>query len=197
METAINTLPEATTENSSAPYYQPGSSTPPQYHPDFTAHPWALALLKSPNVRHRRDWLRCDYSDNTDTLLRRTVAATDSFRAYAALTQYHPETGMIENLNLISLGTDLNAHQNLLHGGIVATLLDEIVGAAAGLGFTAYLNVSFKKPVKTPAVVLLRSRVVKQEGRKIICAGSLEDGMGGMYASAEGMYVQPSGKLKL
>ena len=62
-------------------------------------------------------------------------------------------------------------------------LLDEVLGIACGydddydhdneredhdekITMTAYLNVGFKKPVKTPGVVLCRAWVERREGRK-------------------------------
>jgi acyl-coenzyme A thioesterase PaaI-like protein len=40
------------------------------------------------------------------------------------------------------------------------------------------MSISFLKPIKLPSVVLVRSRVVKKEGRKIYVRGTIENGDG-------------------
>lgn len=40
------------------------------------------------------------------------------------------------------------------------------------------MTTKFLKPVKLPGVVVVRSRVIKKEGRKIWVRGSIEDGDG-------------------
>ncbi|KAK4146791.1 HotDog domain-containing protein [Dichotomopilus funicola] len=83
---------------------------------------------------------------------------------------------------LLDLGEDLCGYRGTLHGGAFAVLLDETMCAAADnqsqFAFTASLKVDFKKPVKLPGVVLVRSRVVKKEGRKIYVRGTIENEAG-------------------
>lgn len=55
--------------------------------------------------------------------------------------------------------------------------------------YTAYLNVKFKKPMFTPAVVVCRGKVVKVEGRKMLLRGSFEDEGGNVLAEAEGLWI--------
>ncbi|PBP17650.1 hypothetical protein BUE80_DR011551 [Diplocarpon rosae] len=45
---------------------------------------------------------------------------------------------------------------------------------------TAYLNVTYRKPVSTPGAVLVRAWVERVEGRKIFGRGVIEDGDGAM-----------------
>jgi acyl-coenzyme A thioesterase PaaI-like protein len=161
------------------------------HHRDFSSHPWALQILNSPIIQPRTDWAR-NSRGKSDTLFRRTFANTDTLRAHVPLT----DTATGESLTLVSLGSDLNGHEDVLHGGVIATLLDEALGAGIDAPcFTAYLNVAFKQPVKTPGVVLLRSRVMRREGRKVWMDGRLEDGMGTVLASAEGLFVRIVAKI--
>lgn len=83
-----------------------------------------------------------------------------------------------------------------MHGGMVATLLDEAMGSVAGIStFTAFLNITYKKPVPTPGVMMCRARVTRREGRKFFMQGSIEDGMGTVYATAESLFVEIMAKL--
>ncbi|KAL2255715.1 hypothetical protein VTK26DRAFT_2826 [Humicola hyalothermophila] len=48
----------------------------------------------------------------------------------------------------------------------------------ADYAVTATMGFTFLKPVKVPGIVLVRSRVVKKDGRKIFVRGAIEDGDG-------------------
>jgi uncharacterized protein (TIGR00369 family) len=62
-------------------------------------------------------------------------------------------------------------YKNILHGGIQATLLDEIAGWVISVklgtsGVTSHLDVKYKKPVRVDEGNLkLRARILKQESR--------------------------------
>jgi acyl-CoA thioesterase FadM len=55
--------------------------------------------------------------------------------------------------------------------------------------FTAYLNVTFKKPLYTPQVVIVRGKCIKKEGRKLHMIGAFEDKDGNVYAEAKGLWL--------
>ena len=75
-------------------------------------------------------------------------------------------------------------------------LLDETLGHAAEYArpedkstMTAFLNVQYKKPVRTPGIILARGKVVKREGRKLWGKGTIEDGEGGVLATSEALFI--------
>lgn len=80
-------------------------------------------------------------------------------------------------------------------------LFDELLGSAAacereGLSFTANLSVGFRKRVRTERAVLGRAWVVREEGRKCWVDGTLEDGEGGVFATATSLWIDiPKGML--
>lgn len=101
-----------------------------------------------------------------------------------------------------TFGPDLTAHPNLLHGGVVACVLDSSLGRAAGLIveqsgrdpeiFTVQLNITYKKPIPTPGTVATKAWVTKVEGggRKIWAKGVVEGRGGVVHAVAEGMWLR-------
>ncbi|GIZ42588.1 hypothetical protein CKM354_000584900 [Cercospora kikuchii] len=105
-----------------------------------------------------------------------------------------------------TLGGDLNAHPDLLHGGVISCILDSSLGGAIGMtfakledgppSFTVQLNVTFKAAVKTPGTVMVRSWVTKVEdnGRKAWAKGVIESEGGVVHAMAEGMWLRPGKK---
>jgi len=89
--------------------------------------------------------------------------------------------------------------KDILHGGIISTLLDEALahaygGQARGAGeaaVTAELAVKFRKPVKIGESVVLEGRVVSASGRVIEGESTLSDESGTVLASATGKLIKP------
>src|ERR1700761_2168510 len=95
-----------------------------------------------------------------------------------------------------TFGRGLNAHPNLLHGGVIAAILDSTLGNAIGqqlrehsATFTVKLTVEYKKPVGTPGTVMAKAWIVKVEGRKVWVQGVVEDAVGNVHAKADGMWL--------
>jgi len=86
------------------------------------------------------------------------------------------------------LGEGICGHKGIVHGGLTATMIDEVSGAAAfscvGPCFTANLNIDYIKPLLTPTWVLVRAHVERHEGRKAFVHASVENGEGEIYAKA-------------
>jgi uncharacterized protein (TIGR00369 family) len=87
---------------------------------------------------------------------------------------------------------------DILHGGIISTLLDEAFAHAAGgpgraiegLGaVTAEMSVRFKKPVPIGRTAFLEGRVLAVNGRVIECASWLRDADGQELAAATGKLI--------
>jgi hypothetical protein len=102
-----------------------------------------------------------------------------------------------------TFGRGLNAHADLLHGGIIANILDSTMSNACGQErgsksgmFTVALNITYKKPVPTPGSIIAYAHVTRTDGgRKLWVHGSVEDGMGGVHATAEGMWLEAIPKM--
>jgi len=102
-----------------------------------------------------------------------------------------------------TFGQGLNAHPHILHGGVVATILDSTMGNVIGqelpnfgaATFTVKLTIEYKKPVGTPGTVMARAWIRNVEGRKVWVEGVVEDGVGNVHAKGEGLWLGPKGKL--
>ncbi|ATY67407.1 Thioesterase superfamily member 4 [Cordyceps militaris] len=113
-----------------------------------------------------------------------------------------------DTVALVQLGTKLNGYRDTTHGGLLAALLDEVVGfnvdglcscveaqeaPAAGPSrnrlYTAYLNTSYKRPV-SPGVYAVESRLVRRDGRKWFLQGRIVGAEGAVYTEAEVLYIQ-------
>jgi len=105
---------------------------------------------------------------------------------------------------LYSLGSDVGGHPGLCHGGIIAVMLDELTAGLAwnlfhkDFGYTAYLNTTFVKELKIPAVVRTRAWIDPErpvEGKKSWVKSVVEDGEGTVYTKGEALWIRPDAKL--
>lgn len=87
---------------------------------------------------------------------------------------------------------------DLSHGGVVALVFDELLGAAgiagAGGGFTGRLTVRYHHPTPILRPLQLEARVTHVHGRKITVRGSIHDGET-RTAEAEGLFIAVAGPL--
>ena len=75
-------------------------------------------------------------------------------------------------------------------------VLDEVIGTVAEnerpknmSTMTAYLNVDYKAPVRTPSVILVRAWLEKREGRKLWAKGTIEDGNGNVCTKGSALFI--------
>ncbi|KAF2996236.1 hypothetical protein E8E13_003371 [Curvularia kusanoi] len=106
-------------------------------------------------------------------------------------SQTDPDTP--ELLLLISVGRDVDGGIGRLHGGVTATLLDQVMGGLIANTYdtcaTVDLSVKYKIAVATPCVLLCRGKMVRKKGRWIETVGWVEDGQGKVYAEGKGAFV--------
>jgi len=101
---------------------------------------------------------------------------------------------------LIAVFKPLDEHQsypNVMHGGISATILDEVIGRAIMMttdsetfGVTVELNVRYKKPVPLGAELKAISRITKDRGRIFEGTGELYLPNGDVAVEADGRYMK-------
>ncbi|CDS12670.1 hypothetical protein LRAMOSA04856 [Lichtheimia ramosa] len=103
-----------------------------------------------------------------------------------------------EAMAVVHLGSDLCGHIGIVHGGMIATLLDEILACVAlpalprFVGYTANLNVDYRKPLKAGQWVVLKSRLNRVEGRKAYVEAWVESADGQTkFTEAKSLYVGP------
>jgi uncharacterized protein (TIGR00369 family) len=86
--------------------------------------------------------------------------------------------------------THLQGWQDTVHGGLLATVLDEImVKAAAAAAYkcvTAEINVKYKKPALTGKAYRACGKILEVRGRIITAESRISDASGQIYAQATG-----------
>jgi 3'-phosphoadenosine 5'-phosphosulfate synthase len=75
-------------------------------------------------------------------------------------------------VSIFYLGGDVTGHPGIVHGGLLATMLDEGMARCCFLalpnkvGVTANLQINYRRPVQAGQFLVLRARTTKVEGRK-------------------------------
>lgn len=82
----------------------------------------------------------------------------------------------------------------LVHGGVLATAFDEVLGASNWLlltpAVTAHLEVDFRTPVPVGRTVQIEARIDSVDGRKVYTSGLGRFDDGTVVAHAEGLFIQ-------
>ena len=67
--------------------------------------------------------------------------------------------------------------------------------SCVGPCFTANLNIDYVKPLLTPAWILVRAHVERQEGRKVMVNATVGNGEGDIYAKAVALFIKPKSSI--
>lgn len=85
-------------------------------------------------------------------------------------------------------------HPGFLHGGVIATLLDEAMSKAVrAKGITAmtrHLEIDYRRPVPSGAPIRIHGRVDRTEGRKQWVEAQILDSEGAGLAHGKGLFVE-------
>ncbi|MFH2108384.1 MAG: PaaI family thioesterase [Chrysiogenia bacterium] len=102
--------------------------------------------------------------------------------------QQNPRSGEIEAQ--VVFPARLQGWQDTVHGGLLATVLDEtMIKAAAAAGsqcLTAEISVKYKKPALTGSTFLTAGKILETRGRIITAQSRICDSSGTIYAQASG-----------
>lgn len=90
--------------------------------------------------------------------------------------------------------------RGVTHGGIIATVLDEVMAwalvAEDNWGVTARMTIDFKRPVPVGTSVRAEGWIVHNRRRLVDTAGQIVDVNGTLLASAEAVYVAANEERK-
>jgi len=100
------------------------------------------------------------------------------------------------------IGGDLCGHPGIVHGGFMATMLDEGLARCCfaalpnKIGMTANLNINYRAPAPAGSFVVLKATTTKVEGRKAWVDGHIETLVGEgekpvILAEASALFIEP------
>jgi uncharacterized protein (TIGR00369 family) len=94
----------------------------------------------------------------------------------------------------LALRPEFQGWEGIAHGGIIATILDEVMAwalaSADAWGYTARMTIEYRRPVPVGARIRGEGRVVSRRRRLLATSGRLVDpATGEVFATAEGLYI--------
>jgi len=99
----------------------------------------------------------------------------------------------------VTFRDDFQGWTKVVHGGLLATVLDEALIYAAGAKglkcVTGEMTVRFLKPASTGVAYTLKGRFVEDKGRIVLAESFLLDGQGQEVARASGKLFKIAGKV--
>lgn len=92
------------------------------------------------------------------------------------------------------LSADYQGGAGFVHGGIVATLLDEVMAKVSRFrgdhAVTAELTVEYLQPVPVGRDLVVEGWEVERNGRSLLREGEIRDASGAILARGKGRFVQ-------
>lgn len=190
----------------------------------FQSIPWVSALLRDPAFVNREIPSRTVKESTEDAFYARTLNSPETVKA--CLMQYRkPESSpassgsssspnVQELRTFFTLGSDMNGYPGTLHGGMVATILDECTGLLlmirgdvadnstrtdsnlSSVPVTAYLNTKFRRPVPTPGTIVVHTKLIEaSESKKWKIQADIHDEKGRVLATGECLFVRTKAKI--
>lgn len=182
--------------------FQPATPTSAEINDHIINHPLAKKLRSQPNITESRPHLKIPESMRSHNLTSGPLSGENKIEV-PPLMFNHEETELPSSTQLYYLGKALCGHPGIVHGGLLATLLDEGLARACfpalpnKIGVTASLKLDYKHPCPGDSYVVLKAETIKVEGRKawvkgwIEMLGDDEEGTGVKVVEAEALFIEP------
>ncbi len=91
------------------------------------------------------------------------------------------------------LGAEYQGGAGFIHGGIIATVLDEVMGKVCRFrevrAVTAELTIEYLKPVLVDKDLIVEGYELEMKGRNLYLAGEIRDASGQVLARGKGRFV--------
>lgn len=169
----------------------------------FQTIPWTRTLLGDPAYYPSPTPSRSYKESTEDAIIAQTLNTKDTIKAWLTMPKKSApgDAFITETRTLLSLGHAVNGYAGLVHGGIVALMIDEAMGTMLQLNayagnadltsfvVTAYLKTRFLRPVPTPSIVLLIAKLRERRGRKMYIDATVENEAGEVLATGEALWV--------
>lgn len=174
---AASQLAVPVTDAQSLELYEPTSDFEREVEKTINSHPLVEELRNNPDFDESRPHMKIPTAFRPHNLTGGVLLGPGR----VAVPPYSWSEKEGKSLVSISyLGEDLCGHPGIVHGGFLATMLDEGLARCCfpalphKVGMTANLNINYRSPAKAGSYVVLRATTTKVEGRKAWVEGRIE-----------------------
>ena len=95
---------------------------------------------------------------------------------------------------------EFEGYKDILHGGILSTLLDEVmiysIIAEGIITITVQMEVKFKKPAKIGEKLFLEGQITEDKGKILFTEGKIFKQDGTIIAESKGKFFRAEGEMK-
>ena len=164
----IMTLPIPTDEETLVAF-TPSDELAQSVEEHIRNHPLSVSLREDPAYTESRPYLKIPEQIRSRSLTAGTLSNSKGI-VVPPVVFNNKETNTL--VSIFYLGPNVSGHPGIVHGGFLATLLDEGMGRCAfpvlpnKVGVTANLNLDYRRPAMANSYFVMRAQVVKSEGRK-------------------------------
>ena len=161
-------------------------------------HPITLALRNDTRYTESRPHLQVSEALRAHNLMTGTLVGAHKI---SVAPYVFTEADGKSMLMLLHLGDQTCGHPGIIHGGLLATLLDEglarcCFGALPSkVGVTANLQINYRQPAPANSYFVLRAETSRLEGRKAWVDGRIEtlevDGESRVIVEANALFIEP------
>lgn len=184
--------------------YKPLGAEEKEHDDYLNANPFVIAMRTNPDLSESRPSLKIPPAFALSNLTAGTLMGPKRvpFPPLAWQTK-DPESKDHTYAQISYVGEELCGHPGIVHGGYLATVLDEglarcgFAALPSKIGVTANLSINYRAPCKAEQYIVLTGRVTKAEGRKVWVEGRIETLPESMeekpvvLAEATGLFIQP------
>ncbi|WPG99682.1 Hypothetical protein R9X50_00250100 [Acrodontium crateriforme] len=200
----VNGFLNAPTDAETLTLFTPPTPTATEVNEHIVNHPLAIRLRKTPGITESRPAMKIPEAMRPNNFTGGTLLGAGMLEA--PLLQFNDYEAELPTMTQIMyFGQGLCGHPGIVHGGMLATMLDEGLARACfsklpnKFGVTATLKIDYRIPCPADRYVILKAETVKVDGRKVWAKGWIEllndDGVetGIKVVEAEALYIEPKG----
>jgi acyl-coenzyme A thioesterase PaaI-like protein len=174
----------------------------------FEAIPWCRELLEAPGISTFLARFPNTGDNLQDRFFSHTINTPTGIPACIGFSGAPAkETNLISEVStLFSLEKDLNGYPGVVHGGVVAALIDETMGVMIARNMslelrhpifdlstvTGTIELKYTRPVPTPSVIVGTAKIKEINGRKMYVSTVLKDANGMGLATGEAVWLSVS-----
>lgn len=193
------------TDEETLSLFNPSTPTAAEINEHILTHPLAVALRAQENVVESRPHMKIPPAMRPHNLTGGTLLGEGKIEVPPLNFSSRPGEELPTLVQIVYLGKALCGHPGIIHGGLLATLLDEGLARACfpalpnKVGVTASLKIDYRVPCPAESYVVLKAETTKVEGRKAWVKGWIEvlgedgEGEGQRLVEAEALFVEPKG----
>lgn len=197
----INGFLKPPTDIETLTLFEPPTATAAEVNEHIITHPLAVKLRAQEGFTESRPHLKIPPAMRPHNLTGGTLLGEGKIEV-PPLTFSEKNAELPSLIQLSYLGPALCGHPGIVHGGLLATMLDEGLARTCfpalpnKVGVTASLKIDYRVPCPASSYVVLKAQTTKVEGRKAWVKGWIEllgegDGEGTKLVEAEALFIEP------